>query len=466
MVVGNVPEAADFVVIGAGPGGYTAALDAAHRGRKVMLIDRAGEAGVGGVCLNVGCIPSKTLIESADLYHRAAHAENQGLPPVDGPFDLERFQTFRARVVSSLAGGVRAQLQAANVEIIAGTVTLTDSHVLVINTPDNQARFVQFKSLVIATGSSPIELPGLPFSAQVVDSTAFLAQTSLPKNLLVVGGGYIGLELGTAAAKLGVSVTIVEAETRLLPAMPEMLAGPISRRLSTLGIQVALGTRVLDFDGAAVTAQDANGKEAQYPADQMLVAVGRRPNTLDLGLDMVLGDRPAGVLEVTPDRLVTRDIAAVGDITPGPALAHKASAEATVAVQALCGERVAFEPAAIPSIVFSDPEIGSAGLSYEAAGEAGLEAERTRVPLGISGRAATLAAREGFAEIVWERDGGAVIGVHIAAPHASELIAEAVVAIEMGVTVEDLSLVVHPHPTLSELLGDTAVRAQTQGETP
>ncbi len=465
MVVGNVPEAADFVVIGAGPGGYTAALEAARRGRKVMLIDRAGESGVGGVCLNVGCIPSKALIEAADLYHRAVHARDLGLPVVNGPFDLDRFHAFRKRVVSGLADGVRGQLRAAKVEIVAGTATLTDMHVLVINTPDNQARFVQFKSLVIATGSLPVELPNLPFSAHVLDSTAFLEQDALPEKLTVVGGGYIGLELGTAAAKLGASVTIVEAETALLPTMPDVLGGPLHRRLSALGVEVQLNAQVIDFDGVTVTVRKANGEHTQHLADRVLSAVGRRPNTPDLGLEMVLGNRPEGLLAVNPDRLVTRDIAAIGDVTPGPALAHKATAEAAVAVQALCGEQVAFEPAAIPAIIFSDPEIGSAGLSHAAASEIGMQAQRTRLPLGVSGRAATLGAREGFAEIVWDRDSGAVVGVHIAAPHASELIAEAVLAIEMGVTVEDLSLIVHPHPTLSELLTETAAQAHMQGET-
>ena len=214
-----------------------------------------------------------------------------------------------------------------------------------------------------------------------------------------------------------------------------------------------------------VTVRKANGEHTQHLADRVLSAVGRRPNTPDLGLEMVLGNRPEGLLAVNPDRLVTRDIAAIGDVTPGPALAHKATAEAAVAVQALCGEQVAFEPAAIPAIIFSDPEIGSAGLSHAAASEIGMQAQRTRLPLGVSGRAATLGAREGFAEIVWDRDSGAVVGVHIAAPHASELIAEAVLAIEMGVTDEDLSLIVHPHPTLSELLTETAAQAHMQGET-
>lgn len=459
MVVGNVPEGADFVVIGAGPGGYTAALQAAARGRNVMLIDALGVAGVGGVCLNVGCIPSKALIEAAELYHRARSSAFLGLPLFEGSFSVERFQDFRHQIVTGLSDSVRRQLASAKVNIVAGRATLTEPNVLVIDTPDNRARFVQFKSLVIATGSSPVELPELPSSPNLVlDSTAFLEQSSLPETLLVIGGGYIGLELGTAAAKLGTKVTIIEAEANLLPAMPHGLARPIQRRLVELGVRTILETRVLGFDGEVAHLERADGETSQHNTERLLVSVGRRPNTTGLGLEAIISDFDGGVLSPGGDRLITPHIAAIGDITPGPSLAHKATAEAAVAVQALCGESATFDPAAIPAVVFSDPEVGSAGLSHEDAIALEVNAGRARLPLAASGRAATLGAREGFVEVVWDRQDGAVLGVHIAAPHASELIAEAVLAIEMGATVEDLALMVHPHPTLSELLAEAATR--------
>jgi dihydrolipoamide dehydrogenase len=469
MVVGNVPEAADLLVVGAGPGGYTAALEAARAGRRVMLVDRRGEQGVGGVCLQVGCIPSKALIESAEILHRARHGTAMGVPPVGGRFDMARFQAWKQKMVEGLTGGVRTGLRGAGVDIVAGEVTLTEPNVLVVSTPDDQARFVQFKHLVLATGSSPAPLPDLPFDGhRILDSSDFLALDTLPRTLAVVGGGYIGVELGTAAAKLGVEVTIIEAESRLLPGLAAALARPVLRRLEQLGVRVALGARARDFDGTRLRVERAGPPAAgepgtlEFPAEALLVAIGRRANVERLGLEVLRPTIENGLLVVGPDRRIAEHVAAIGDITPGPALAHKATAEATIAVQALCGKPAAFEPAAIPAVVFSDPEIATAGLTLDEATEAGLDAARTRLPLGASGRAATMGARDGFAEVVHDRRDGAILGVHIAGPHASELIAEGVLAIEMGMTVEDLALVIHPHPTLSEQIPDLARRARDE----
>lgn len=459
MVVGNVPEAGDFVVVGAGPGGYEAALNAAAAGRRVMLIDRDGKAGVGGVCLRVGCIPSKALIESADLNYRARHSAAMGVPPTTGSFSMDAFQTWKAEVIGGLTQAVSGLLRRAGVELVAGIVALTEPNVLVIDTPDDQARFVQFKSLVLATGSTPSALPALPFDGErILDSTALLELTSLPQSLAVVGGGYVGLELGTAMAKLGVAVTVIEAETRLLPAMAEALAAPVQRRLRQLGVTVMTGAWAAGYTATTLQVDTAGGTQVAVSAEKILVAVGRRANTAQLGLEVLNPSFTDDLVLVGEDRRISANVAAIGDITPGPALAHKASAEAAVAVAALCGETVAFEPAAIPVIVFSDPEIASTGLSLTQANDAGLDAKATRLPLAASGRAATLGHREGFTEIIHDRDGGRIIGVHIASPHASELIAEAVLAIEMGVTLEDLALVIHPHPTLSEQLAQAARR--------
>jgi dihydrolipoamide dehydrogenase len=457
MVVGNVPDPADLVVIGAGPGGYAAALHAARAGRKVTLVERDGAAGIGGVCLNTGCIPSKALIEAAELNHRSRHSAHMGVPQVSGAFSLGQFQKWKNDVIGGLTNGVRGLLANAGVEIVAGIAAVTDPNILVISTPDDQARFLQFKGLIIATGSSPIALPGLPFDNDaILDATGLLALTELPNTLAVVGGGYIGLELGTAMAKLGVKVSIVEAQSALLPGLDPSLSQPLMRRLSALGVKVHLNSKAAGHEnGQLQLDNDGKGGES-VAAAKVLVAIGRSANTAALGLEVFGTKLDKGIIQVGADRRITDRVAAIGDITPGPALAHKASAEAAIAVQALCGERVAFEPAAIPAIVFSDPEIASAGLTLDEAAQAGYDAAAARIPLTASGRAATLGAREGFAQLIHEQGSGAILGAHIASPHASELIAEAVLAIEMGVTVEDLALTIHAHPTLSELSAEAA----------
>ena len=457
MVVGNVPEALDFVVVGGGPGGYTAALAAARAGRRVTLVDEAGADGVGGVCLRVGCIPSKALIEVADLVHRAGEAQAMGLSLVDSRFDLAKFQTWKRGIVEGLTAGVQGLLNRAGVEIVRGSVTLNEPDVAVISHAEEAARFVKFGALVLATGSRPRSLSGLEVDGDaIIDSTGALELTAVPDSLAVIGGGYIGLEIGIALAKLGCAVSVIEAEANLLPAMEQDLSLPLSRRMRELGIAVHLSTRARSHGDGKLELESESGAR-RIDAQKVLVAVGRDPNTSNLGLE-TLGVEVGrnGRLEVAPDRRLGDRVAAIGDLTPGPALAHKAMAEAEVAVRALGGAHVAFEPAAIPAVVFSDPEIASVGLTAGAAEIQGLEVEVHRVPVTASGRAATLGQKVGFAQVVSDRQDDAVLGVHIVGPHASELVAEGVLAIEMGATLEDLALTIHPHPTLSEQIADAA----------
>jgi dihydrolipoamide dehydrogenase len=457
MVVGQIEEAVDFLVAGAGPGGYAAALRAAQSGRRVTLIDRDGADGAGGVCLRVGCIPSKALIEVAELANRAREAEAFGLKASFEPFDMARFQAWKADVVKGLTDGVRTLLKAGKVEVLAGEFRLNGPESGVLTPPDGQARFLKFDSLVLATGSRPAELAELPFAdGRVLDSTAALALDRVPKSLAVIGAGYIGLELGTAFAKLGAKVTLVEAEARVLPAMESSLARAVERRLKALGVGVMTGARAEGFERGRLTVRTEDG-ETKVPAECVIVAVGRKPNTDDLGLETAnIAADNRGLLEVAPDRRLTDTIAAIGDITPGPALAHKATAEAQVAAEALSGQRSAFTAEAVPAVVFSDPEVATAGLTEAEATEQGLDVETANFPVAASGRARTLAAREGSLQIVAEKGDGRVLGVHIAAPHASELIAEAVLAIEMGATMADLALTIHPHPTMSEMTTEAA----------
>ena len=461
MVVGNVPEAVDFVVAGGGPGGYVAAIRAAQAGRKVLLFDTQGQDGVGGVCLRVGCIPSKTLIEVAELRHRMGRAAVMGLGDVQSVFDMRTFQGFKNDVVNRLTAGVRSLLTKAGVEIVAGTLALTDDKTAIINLTDGNVRFVNFRDLVLATGSSPIALPHLPFNREsVLDSTDVLALEQLPSSLAVIGAGYVGVEIGMALAKLGCEVSIVEQADSVLPGMDKTLGKPVADSMKALGISLDLGARAVGFDDGVLCIESAASGASEIQVDKIMVAVGRSPNTANLGLQqsgITIGDD--GHLAVASDRRLKPHIAAIGDITPGPALAHKAMAEAHVAVDALCGKPAAFDPAAIPEIVFSDPEIASAGMSEGEARENGLEVMVGSFPMVASGRAATLGERHGFIRVVADAVDGTLLGVQMACVHASDLIAEGVLAIEMGASVEDLALTVHAHPTLSEPLAEAAMIA-------
>ena len=456
MVVGNVPEAADIIVAGAGPGGYVAALRAAQAGRNVMLIDEHGGQGVGGVCLHTGCIPSKTLIEAAALFHRV-QACGYGISVSNCAFDMQAFQTVKSQVVTRLTGGVNALLKAAGVKVLAGRVSVTDHDTVIVNTPDGNVQFFTFRGLILATGSSVIELPKLAFDERtVLSSTGVLALETLPESIAVIGAGYIGIELGIALAKLGVQVTLVDKEARVLPLMASSLSGVVEKQLAGLGVKFLASRMVTGFDAGTLELEHADGERGHYEVDKVVVAVGRAPNTRDLGLDAI-GVRlnADGRVCVSADRRLSEKIVAIGDITPGPALAHKAMAEAQIAVDALLGERVGFD-ALVAEIVFSDPEIGSVGLSQSQAIAQDIDAGVAQFPISASGRALTLHAKAGFTQIVYDRADGSVLGAHIAGPHASELVAQAVVAIEMNATVEDLSLMVWPHPTLSESLGEAA----------
>ncbi len=460
MVVGEIPVSADLVVVGGGPGGYAAALRGAQLGRDVVLIDRDGPDGVGGVCLRVGCIPSKALIEIADRLEHTRSMAHAGLHVENASVDMGAWQQWKDSVVDSLTGGIRQLLRTAGVSVITGHAQLSRVDQLVVNDPLHPlapAQYFQFRDLVLATGSRPAELAGLARDGvRVLNSSDVLALDHLPERIAVIGAGYIGLELGTALAKLGATVTIVEYASRVLPTMDPMFARPIDRRLRQIGIDVRLDTAAVGFeDGVLRLVCGATTSEVH--ADVVVVAVGRIPNTDELGLDAAgITVDARGLVPVGADRRASRHIAAIGDIVAGPALAHKASAEAEVAVEALCGRPAAFAPTTIPAVVFCDPEIASAGLTVADAQACGLDVDSVIVPMGASGRAATMDARDGFLQLVWDRVGETVVGVHIAGAHASELIAEGVAAIEMAATLDDVAGSIHAHPSLSEQFGEAA----------
>jgi dihydrolipoamide dehydrogenase len=445
--MGEVGESADLVVIGGGPGGYTAALHAARLGRKVTMID---DAKPGGVCLHIGCIPSKALIDFAN-----AHATRSDLLAPGERVDLAGWQTRRKQVVDKLTNDITTQLRAVGVTVITGRARFTSrSRIAVAVSGEEKPLFLEFENAIIATGSRPAQLPAVPFDGQrVLNSTDLLALREVPANLVVVGAGYIGIEFATAFAKLGSNVTIVERQDRVLPEMPAIFARVVGKRLAELGVQVRTGAAVSEVSDQGVHMQRAADQSEVMPADTVLVAVGRVPNTDDLGLDAArIGVDPAGRICVSRDCVVPgTTIAAIGDVVPGPMLAHKATAEAVVAAEALSGSRAAFDPAAIPLIVFSDPEIASAGYAQDSARAEGLQVESVTIPMAAVGRAVVLGAERGFCQLVIDTERDAVVGVHIAAPHAAELISEGVLAIEMGASPADLALSIHPHPTLAEV---------------
>jgi dihydrolipoamide dehydrogenase len=462
MVVGEMPEGVDLLVVGGGPGGYVAAIAAAQLGRKVVLVDADGEDGLGGVCVRVGCIPSKALIELASHTHaqQAWHGRGAPLPGTES-VDLVKFQHWKSDVIGGLNHGVRGLLKRSGVDVRTGWFRFTrpDQGALVTD-PDRPPTHLKFTSAIIATGSRPVELPHLPFDGvRIVSSTEALELTELPKSVAVVGGGYIGLELGTALAKLGSAVTIVEAQSGLLPTMDASIGTLIAKHIKTFGVEVLTDSRVTGDDGTTLHVDGADGP-VELAVDLVVVAVGRVPNTDDLGLE-VLGVTPGpdGRLQVGTDLLVRPRIAAIGDITPGPALAHKASAEGHVAAAVLSGHAELFDPATIAAVVFSDPEVAQAGHTLSGATAAGYAVATATFPISASGRARTMGDSTGFVEYVYADDSGIILGATIVGPHASELIAEAALAIEVAAHLDDVAGTIHAHPTMAEIHHEAALVA-------
>lgn len=463
MVVGDIPTGTEVLVIGGGPGGYAAAIRAAQLGREVILVEKEA---LGGVCLNVGCIPSKALISASTSYHRLQQEAERGIL-VDNPrVDLDKLQDWKDGVVKRLTNGV-AQLCSGNgVTVVSGTATFTGPNQVLVETSSGATSY-QFDNAIIATGSRPVELPAFPFDGEyVLNSTHALSLRELPEHLLVIGGGYIGLELGTVYAKLGSQVTVVEMMDQLLSGTDIELVRVVERRLRRLGVNVHLrtsaeGMEIVDGRVKVTLREQESGKTTTLDVDKVLVTVGRRPNSSDLGLDKAgveVDDR--GFIRVDEQmRTSAGHIFAIGDVVGGPLLAHKATHEGLVAAEVIAGNPAAFEPAAIPAAVFTDPEIATVGLSEAEAKEAGYEVLVGRFPFQASGRALTTGDTDGFVKIVADAETRVVLGVQIVGPSASDLISEGVLAVEMAARLEDISLSIHPHPTLSEAIMEASEAA-------
>jgi dihydrolipoamide dehydrogenase len=450
-----------IAVIGGGPGGYAAAFLAADLGMNVTLIDP--EMNPGGVCLYRGCIPSKALLHVAKLIDESRHAKNWGIEFGEPKIDLARLRSFKEGVVSKLTGGLGQLSKQRKVQFIQGKAAFQKSNTLRIAKADGTETSLTFDRVIIATGSRPAVVPSLKLdSPRMVDSTGALDLKDIPGTLLVVGGGYIGLELGSVYAALGSKVTVVEMTAGLLPGADRDLVLPLYKRIEKSFAAILLNTTVTavkqDAKGLRVSFDGLEVKQREQVFDKVLVSVGRKPNSEIPGLDKTqvkLGQR--GFIQVNK-QLQTNDpvIYAIGDVVGEPMLAHKASHEGRTAVEHIAGHKVAFEPNAIPAVVFTDPEIAWCGLTETQAQKDGREIKVAKFPWAASGRAMTIDRTEGLTKVIFDPKTERVLGVGIVGAGAGELIAEGVLAVEMAATATDLALTIHPHPTLSETVMNAA----------
>ena len=452
-----------LAVIGAGPGGYAAAFYAADLGMQVTLIDPSPNP--GGVCLYRGCIPSKALLHVAEVISEARHAESWGVTFGPPKIDVGRLRTFKTKVVDQLTGGLGQLSKQRKITYIQGTAAFVDARTLEVSTASGKDATkkdtLRFEHAIIATGSHPAVVPGLSIeSPRLMDSTAALDLPDIPRSLLVVGGGYIGLELGTVYAALGTKVTVVEMTGGLLPGADRDLVNVLAKRIESICEAVLLNTKVVSLEeqknGLAVSLESDQGKK-DATFDRVLVSVGRKPNPVP-GVEttgVVVDQR--GFVEVNAARQTAEPaIYAIGDVVGEPMLAHKASHEGRVAVEAIAGQKVAFEPLAIPAVVFTDPEVAWCGLTETDAQKQKRDVTVARFPWAASGRSLTLDRSDGLTKLLLDPETGRILGVGVVGPGAGELIAEGVLAVEMGANATDLKMSIHPHPTLSETLMESA----------
>jgi len=448
-------------VVGAGPGGYAAAFLAADLGLQVVLIGE--EENPGGVCLYRGCIPSKALLHVSHVISLSRQAADWGVQFGEPRIDIEKLRSWKSDVVRKLTGGLGVLSRQRSVRYIRGRAGFVDGHTLKIKKQDGEEENVVFERAILATGSRPAGIPGITLrSPRLLDSSGALELGSVPKTMLVVGGGYIGLELGSVYAGLGCKVSLVEMTPGLLPGVDRDLVSPLGKRIENTFQSVRLNTKVVELqegrDGLRARFEGAEGSPAEEVFESVLVSVGRKPNSDIPGLEktgVALDAR--GFVQVDPQRRTADpDIFAIGDVAGGPMLAHKASHEGRTAAEAIAGRKVAFEPLAIPAVVYTDPEIAWCGLTETRAKEEQRPVKVVRFPWAASGRALTLDRQDGATKLLVEPETGQVLGMGIVGSGAGELIAEGVLAVEMGALASDIMLSIHPHPTLSETLMEAA----------
>jgi dihydrolipoamide dehydrogenase len=448
----------DVVVLGAGPGGYTAAFRAADLGQKVAIVDR--RATLGGVCLNIGCIPSKALLHAANIIDEAANFGDHGVTFTKPTVDLDKLRGWKDSVVKRLTGGLTTLARQRKVTVVTGEGKFGSPNTIVVATADG-AKTIAFKHAIIAAGSEPVAPGFIPKDPRIMDSTGALDIANIPKRLLVLGGGIIGLEMATVYHALGSKVTVVELMDQLIPGADRDIVAPLAKRIGKLYENILLKTKVTGVeaksDGLHVAFEGESGK-TQDTFDAMLVSVGRRPNGKSIGAEaagVVVDER--GFIAV--DKQMRTNIAhifAIGDVVGQPMLAHKATHEGKVAAEVASGHKSSFDAKAIPSVAYTDPEIAWVGVTETEAKAKGLKFGKAVFPWAASGRSLGLGRDEGQTKTLWDEESGRLIGCGIVGPHAGDIIAEATLAIEMGCDAEDVGLTIHPHPTLSETFAMSA----------
>lgn len=452
MVVGDFSIHAETMVIGGGPGGYVAAIRAAQLGQDVTLVERDT---LGGVCLNVGCIPSKALIGVSQEYYQAKQNNHNGIAYKDVTIDMKETQVWKTNsVVNALTSGIGALLKKNKVKVVYGEALFTGSNRLRVINGDEGETYT-FKNVIVATGSRPIEIPNFKFEGRVLDSTGALALDHVPKSMVIVGGGYIGSELAGVYANLGTKITILEGSDSILPTFSRDLVKEVENNFKTKGVEIITGVN------ASNVTQSDKGVEVVYndtsiKADYVLVTVGRRPNTDNMGLEYagVKLDERGLIIVDDQGQSNVKGIYAIGDVTAGLQLAHKASYEGKVVAESISGHAVGFDYTVIPAVSFTDPEIAVVGITLKEAQEH--NAKAYTFPLQANGRALSMNNTQGFVRLLVENESKAILGAEMVGAHASELIAEVTMAIEAQLTVEDISLIIHAHPTLSESIMDAS----------
>ncbi len=452
---------ADVIVIGAGPAGYVCAIRLAQYGKKVMVIEKET---VGGTCLNVGCIPSKAMIIAGNLIDRIRHAATMGITVESVKLDLPKLVSWKQSVVDKLTGGIKALFKNHKIELVQGTAQIVAANEVEITSSEGTHN-VTAEHIVVATGSVPIEIPGFAFGDHVWSSTEALAPPERPGRMLVIGGGYIGLELGMMYSKIGTEVVVVEALDNVLPGIDRELSKVVGKALKKLKVEVhtnalARGYRELD-DGGLEVEIEVNGELQHIRCDVVLSSVGRRPASAGVGLENVgVKVDQHGFVEVDAARRTSvRSIFAIGDIAGQPMLAHKGSKEGLVVADVIAGKDAVYDPRCIPAVIFTEPEVASVGLTEQGAKTRGIEVKVGKFPFAASGRAISLGATEGFTKVIVDANDDTLLGVHMVGPEVTELIAEAALAIELGATAEDIALTVHAHPTLPETIMEAAEAA-------
>lgn len=450
-----------LLIIGGGPGGYVAGIRAGQLGIATVLVEGAS---LGGTCLNIGCIPSKALIHAA---HELAHARKQatgaptGVRVADPHIDIAQTVRWKDGIVQRLTSGVGALLRKAGVQVVTGWAHIDDGKTVTIHTAEGEAVRVRCQHLLLATGSLPVELPSMPFGGAIWSSTDALSPDILPKRLVVVGAGYIGLELGIAYRKLGVEVTVVEAAQRILPSYDQALTEPVLAALKKSAVVLHLGCSVQGYDAEhGVHVRNAHADEFALPADRVLVAVGRKPRTAGFGLESLCLDMAGRYVAVDAQcRTSMRGVWAIGDVTGEPMLAHRAMAQGECVAEQIAGQSRRFEPAAIPAVCFTDPEVVVVGRTPPEAHAAGIEYIEASFPFAANGRAMTLEATGGFVRVVARRDNHLILGWQAVGQGVAELAAAFTQSIEMGARLEDVAHTIHAHPTLGEAVQEAALRA-------